>query len=58
MDLPIEHSEIASNEITVGCNDVAIARLRSTWERELLALRDGRPIKHWARSITLCTSGL
>ena len=42
----------------LGSNDVAIVLLRRIWRRELDALRDGRPLKQWARSIPLCTSGL
>jgi 5,5'-dehydrodivanillate O-demethylase len=43
---------------TLGSNDVAIMLLRTLWRRELQALRDGRPLKQWAPSIPLCTSGL
>ena len=42
----------------LGSNDVAITLLRRIWRRELDALRDGRPLKQWARSIPLATSGL
>lgn len=43
---------------TLGANDAAIVLLRQVWRRELHALRDGRPLKQWAPSIPLPTSGL
>ena len=42
----------------LGSNDVAIVLLRRLWRRELDALRDGRPLKQWAGSIPLSTSGI
>ena len=42
----------------LGVNDAAIMLLRQIWQRELSALRDGQPLKQWARSIPLPTSGV
>ena len=42
---------------TLGNADVAIQLLRRIWRRELQALRDGKPMKQWARSIPAPSSG-
>ncbi|MFM9972871.1 MAG: Rieske 2Fe-2S domain-containing protein [Burkholderiales bacterium] len=42
---------------TLGAADVAVQLLRRIWRRELMALRDGKPLKQWARSIPAPNSG-
>jgi 5,5'-dehydrodivanillate O-demethylase len=43
---------------TLGNADVAIQLLRRIWRRELQALRDGRPMKQWARTIPAPSAGI
>jgi 5,5'-dehydrodivanillate O-demethylase len=40
----------------LGRSDVAILLLRKTWERELRALAEGRPLKQWRRTEQLATT--
>ncbi len=42
---------------TLGSADVAVQLLRRIWRRELQALRDGKSLKQWARSIPAPNSG-
>jgi 5,5'-dehydrodivanillate O-demethylase len=43
---------------TLGNADVGIQLLRRLWRRELEALRDGKPLKAWARTIPAPSSGV
>jgi 5,5'-dehydrodivanillate O-demethylase len=43
---------------TLGNADVGVLTLRRIWKRELQALRDGKPMKQWARTIPAPSSGV
>jgi 5,5'-dehydrodivanillate O-demethylase len=43
---------------TLGNADIGVLTLRRIWRRELEALRDGKPMKQWARTIPAPSSGV
>ncbi len=51
-------SIVAREHENLGEADIAIKLLRQIWSRELTALRDGKPLKNWARTMPPPRSGL